>query len=156
MSDSTKRAERRENEFKHWERRLKREFYGNTNNKECDCVNVKTFDEFKNTKCGEKLKNTNNLDDKNRWKDAIIKNSHKKDRFLSKIEIDNSIIEYNNENNKLSNSLKMDYLRDNLKRCNNDISEIEELLRELPERLEVLMEMKREIEEEICWLQLDK
>lgn len=29
MSDSTKRAERRENEIKHWERRLEREFNNN-------------------------------------------------------------------------------------------------------------------------------
>ena len=31
MSDSTKRGERRDNEFKHWERRLKREYFENTN-----------------------------------------------------------------------------------------------------------------------------
>ena len=29
MSDSTKRAERRKNEIKHWERRIKREFNNN-------------------------------------------------------------------------------------------------------------------------------
>ena len=156
MSNDNKRSDRRANCMKHWDKRLKREFYENTNNKKTIDNNKQTFEEFKSSKYGEKLKNTNNLDDKNRWKDAIVKNSHKKDRFLSKIEIDNSIIEYNNENNKFDNIKKIHYLKEQLLNCNNDISEIEELLRELPERLEVLMEMKREIEEEICWLQLDK
>lgn len=156
MSNDNKRSDRRANCMKHWDKRLKREFYENTNNKKIIDNSKQTFEEFKSSKYGEKLKNTNNLDDKNRWKDAIVKNSHKKDRFLSKIEIDNSIIEYNNENNKFNNSLKMDYLRDNLKRCNNDIDEVKNLLNELPERLEGLLLMKKELEEEICWLQLNK
>lgn len=156
MSNDNKRSDRRANCMKHWDKRLKREFYENTNNKKIIDNSKQTFEEFKSSKYGEKLKNTKNLDDKNRWKDAIVKNSHKKDRFLSKIEIDNSIIDYNNENNKFDNSLKMDNLRDNLKRCNDDINEVENLLIELPERLEGLLTMKKEIEEEICWLQLNK
>ena len=151
MSDNKKRGERRDNEFKHWERRLKREYFENTNAKEVKCVN--TFDEFKSSKYGEKLKNTNNLNDKDPWKDAIVKNSHKKDRFLSKIEIDNSIIEYDNNNKNNDTSLKMIYLKDNLSRCIDDIFTTEQMMKELPERLAGLLEMKKELESEICWLE---
>lgn len=152
MSDNKRRAERRDNEFKHWEKRLKREYFENTNNKDIDLTNIKTFDDFKNCKCGEKLKNVNNLDNKDPWKDAKIKNSHKKDRFLSKVEIDNSIMEYNNEK-ECKSEKTLSYLREQLLMCNDEIFTIEQMLKDLPERLEGLKNMRKEIESEICWLQ---
>ena len=99
------------------------------------------------------LKHTNYLDRKDPWKDAEIRNYYKHDRFEAKREIDNSIMEYN-ENSKANNVEKIYYLREQLANCNNDIYEIEELLRDLPERLEGLKMIKKEIEEEICWTQL--
>jgi hypothetical protein len=152
MSDNKKRAERRDNEFKHWEKRLKREYFENTNNKDINLTNIKTFDDFKNCKCGEKLKNVNNLDNKDPWKDAKIKNSHKKDRFLSKVEIDNSIMEYDNEK-ECKSEKTLSYLREQLLMCNDEIFTIEQMLKDLPERLEGLKNMRKEIESEICWLQ---
>lgn len=152
MSDNIRRAERRDNEFKHWEKRLKREYFENTNNKDIDLTNIKTFDDFKNCKCGEKLKNVNNLDNKDPWKDAKIKNSHKKDRFLSKVEIDNSIMEYNNEK-ECKSEKTLSYLREQLLMCNDEIFTIEQMLKDLPERLEGLKNTRKEIESEICWLQ---
>jgi hypothetical protein len=152
MSDSTKRAERRDNEVKHWERRLKREYFENTNNKDIDLTNIKTFDEFKNCKCGEKLKNVNNLDDKDRWKDAYTKQEHKRERFVAKREIDNSIMEYNNEK-ECKSEKTLSYLREQLLMCNDEIFTIEQMLHDLPERLEGLKEMRKEIETEICWYQ---
>ena len=152
MSDNKRRAERRDNEFKHWEKRLKREYFENTNNKDIDLTNIKTFDDFMNCKCGEKLKNVNNLDNKDPWKDAKIKNSHKKDRFLSKVEIDNSIMEYNNEK-ECKSEKTLSYLREQLLMCNDEIFTIEQMLKDLPERLEGLKNMRKEIESEICWLQ---
>ena len=163
MSDNKKRAERRENEIKHWNHRLEREFNNNgrkyvDQGEKFNITNCKTAiipEDLKNSKGGKMLKHTNYLDKKDPWKDAEIKNYYKHDRFMAKREIDNSIIEYN-ENNKTNNIEKIYYLKEELSICNNDIYEIEELLKVLPERLEALLAMKKEIEEEICWLQLDK
>ena len=162
MSDSTKRAERRENELKHWERRLNREFNNNGrkyvdqgetfNISNCKTANIP--EDLKNSKGGKMLKHTNYLDRKDPWKDAEIKNYYKHDRFEAKREIDNSIMEYANEKN--NKAMKMWYLKENLSNCIDEIFRIEELLMELPERLEGLKATKKEIEEEICWLQYGK
>jgi hypothetical protein len=161
MSDSMKRAERRENEIKHWERRLEREFNNNgrtyvDQGEKFNIKNCKTAiipDDLKKSKGGRMLKHTNYLDRKDPWKAAEIRNYYKHDRFEAKREIDNSIMEYT-ENSKANNAEKIYYLREQLANCNNDIYEIEELLKELPERLEGLKMIKKEIEEEICWTQL--
>lgn len=160
MSDSTKRAERRENEIKHWEHRLEREFNNNGRKyvDQGETFNVKNCktavipEDLKNSKGGKMLKHTNYLDKKDPWKDAEIKNYYKHDRFVAKREIDNSIMEYN-ENSKMNKIEKLYYLKEQLSICNNDIYKIEELLRVLPERLEGLKATKKEIEEEICWMQ---
>lgn len=149
MSDNTKRAERRKKTNSIWMNRLNNEL----NSKKYMYRNVNNIDELKNTHTGQLLKNTNTIVKKSSWDKEEIKNYHKKNRFLSKIEIDNSIIEYN-ENNKTNNLEKIYYLKEQLANCNNDIYEVEELLRDLPERLEGLLQMRKEIEEEICWLQL--
>lgn len=159
MSDSTKRAERRENELKHWERRLEREFnnngrkYVDQGEKFCK-TNLKIAnipDDLKNSKGGRMLKHTNYLDKKDSWKDADIKNYYKKDRFNSKREICNSIYEYEQEH--ISSAERLRQLKLKLSKCNDDILFIENLLHELPERLSGLKTTKKEIEEEICWLQ---
>lgn len=149
MSDNTKRAERRKKTNSIWMNRLNNEL----NSKKYMYKNINNIDELKTTHTGQLLKNTNTIDKKSSWDKEEIKNYHKKNRFLSKIEIDNSIIEYN-ENNKTNNVEKIYYLKEQLANCNNDIYEVEELLRDLPERLEGLLQMRKEIEEEICWLQL--
>ena len=160
MSDSTKRAERRENEIKHWKRRLKREFNNNDrmyvdqgeifNIKNCKTANIP--DDLKNSKPGKLLKHTNYLDRKDSWKDAEIKNYYKHDRFATKREIDNSIIEYN-ENNEIDKIKTLCNLKDQLRNCNDEILNIEQMLQELPGRLEYLKIMKKELEEKICWMQ---
>ena len=71
---------------------------------------------------------------------------------MAKREIDNSIIEYDNNKNN-DKSLKMIYLKDNLSRCIDDIFTTEQMMKELPERLAGLLEMKKELESEICWLE---
>jgi hypothetical protein len=157
MSDSTKRAERRENEIKHWERRLEREFNNNgrkyvDQGEKFNIKNCKTAvipDDLKNSKGGKMLKHTNYLDKKDPWKDADIKNYYKHDRFVAKREIDNSIIEYNNSNV----GARIEYLRNQLAMCVNDILITEEMLQTLPERLTELKEMRKQIEEELCWLE---
>ena len=62
--------------------------------------------------------------------------------------------EYNLNNGVENSSLKLTYLKDQLKNYNDDIFDIERQLEELPGHLERLKAVKREIEEEICWLQL--
>jgi hypothetical protein len=160
MSDSTKRAERRENEIKHWERRLEREFNNNgrkyvDQGEKFNIKNCKTAvipNDLKNSKGGKMLKHTNYLDKKDPWKDADIKNYYKHDRFVAKREIDNSIMEYN-ENSKMDKNKTFCYLKEQLLMCNDEIFTIEQMLNDLPERLEGLKIMKKEIEEEICWIQ---
>lgn len=160
MSNSTKRAERRKNEIKHWERRIKREFNNNgrkyiDQDETSDIRNCKTAsipDDLKKSKIGKMLKHTNYLGKKDPWKDAEIKNYYKHDRFVTKREIDNSIIEYK-ENSKGNKSETIPYLKDQLRNYNDEIFSIEEMLQELPERLEYLKIMKKELEEKICWMQ---
>jgi DNA repair ATPase RecN len=149
MSDSTKRGERRDNELKHWERRLKREYFENANSK--DVKDFTSFDELKNSKFGEKLKNISNVEEKDRWKDAYTKQEHKRERFVAKREIDNSIMTY--DEMKQTSKQQIEELRNKLSKCNDEIFVIENLLKELPERLEGLKDLKKEIESEICWLQ---
>ena len=149
MSDNTKRGERRDNELKHWERRLKREYFENANSK--DVKDFASFDELKNSKFGEKLKNTNNVEEKDRWKDAYTKQEHKRERFVAKREIDNSIMTY--DEMKQTSQQQIEELRNKLSKCNDEIFVVENLLKELPERLEGLKDLKKEIESEICWLQ---
>ena len=160
MSDSTKRAERRENEFKHWKRRLNREFNNNErmyvdqgeifNIKNCKTASIP--DDLKKSKAGKLLKHTNYLDRKDSWRDAEIKNYYKHDRFVTKREIDNSIIEYN-ENSEIDTTKTLCNLKDQLRNCNDEIFNIEQMLQELPERLEYLKTIRKELEEEICWVQ---
>ena len=160
MSDNKKRAERRENEIKHWTRRLEREFNNNgrkyvDQGETFNIKNCKTAvipEDLKNSKGGKMLKHTNYLDKKDPWKDAEIKNYYKHDRFVAKREIDNSIMEYN-ENSKMNKIEKLYYLKEQLLICNDEIFNIEQMLHDLPERLEGLKATKKEIEEEICWMQ---
>lgn len=157
MSDNKKRSERRENELKHWERRLEREFNNNGrkyvdqgetfNIKNCKTANIP--EDLKNSKGGKMLKHTNYLDKKDPWKDAEIKNYYKHDRFVAKREIDNSIIEYNNSNT----GARIEYLRSQLAICVNDILITEEMLERLPDRLVELKEIRKQMEEELCWLE---
>lgn len=151
MSDNTKRAERRKKTNSIWMNRLNNEL----NSKKYMYKNINNIDELKNTHMGQLLKNTNTIDKKSSWYKEEIKNSHKKDRFLSKIEIDNSIMEYNNEK-ECKSEKTLSYLREQLLMCNDEIFKIEEMLRDLPERLEGLLQMRKEIESEICWLQYKK
>ena len=160
MSDSTKRAERRENEIKHWERRLEREFNNNgrkyvDQGEKFNIKNCKTAvipDDLKNSKGGKMLKHTNYLDKKDSWKDAEIKNYYKHDRFVAKREIDNSIVEYN-YGNKENIPAKIEYLKSEIDMYSQCINEYEELLQSLPDRLEYLKEMKKQMEEDLCWLE---
>lgn len=157
MSDNKKRAERRENEIKHWTRRLEREFNNNGrkyvdqgetfNIKNCKTASIP--EDLKNSKGGKMLKHTNYLDKKDPWKDAEIKNYYKHDRFVAKREIDNSIIEYNNSNT----GARIEYLRNQLAMCVNDIHITEEMLQTLPGRLVELKEIRKQLEEELCWLE---
>lgn len=159
MSDSTKRAERRENEIKHWERRLTRDFYNNGrkyfnqgDNHITDNIKIANIpDDLKNSKPGKMLKHTNYLDGKHSWDDAEIKNYYKKDRFESKRVIDNSIIEYNNSKENSVN--KIEKLKSQIEIYTDCIFEIEAQLQELPERLQSLKDIKKQMEEELCWLE---
>lgn len=155
MSDNTKRGERKDKENTIWTRRIEREFYKN-NRKYVEmndnCVKeAKTPEDLKNSKYGEMLKHTNNITTKDCWKDAVIKNNNKKERFNSRIEIDNSIMSY--EEMKQTSIQQIEELRNKLSKCNDEIFVVENLLKELPERLEGLKDLKKEIESEICWLQ---
>ena len=107
---------------------------------------------MKKSKAGKLLKHTNYLDRKDSWRDAEIKNYYKHDRFVTKREIDNSIIEYN-DNNEMYTTKTLCNLKDQLRNCNDEIFNIEQMLQELPERLEYLKTMRKELEEEICWMQ---
>ena len=111
---------------------------------------------MKNTHIGQLLKNTNTIDKKSSWEKCEIKNNIKRERCNCKNLMNETKNDYNLNNNIENSSLKLTYLKDHLNRCINDIFDIECQLKELPERLEGLKVMKREIEEEICWLQLNK
>lgn len=159
MSDNTKRGERKDKENTVWTRRIEREFYNNNrkyvetgkvNNRE-NMIDALNPSDLKNSKYGEMLKHTSSLNKKNNWNDYEKKSQKMKDREIVRQEIDNSIMDYNYFCKESPS--RADELLKELSKCNDEIFTIEEMLHNLPERLEGLKEMKKEIEEEICWLQ---
>ena len=97
------------------------------------------------------LKNTANPQTyKNVGKHLDNKHEQKIERREAKKIIDEEIINYNNMKDK-QNCIE-DY-RYELKRINEQIEMIEQMLNELPERLRGLLDEKRKLEMEICYLQ---
>lgn len=151
MDKGTSRGERRKKTNSIWLNRLNNEY----NSNKSMYKDIKNANDLKNTHIGQLLKNTNTIDKKSSWEKCEIKNNIKSERCNCKNLMNETKNDYNLNNNIENSSLKLTCLKDNLNRCINDILDIERQLEELPERLECLKAMKREIEEEICWLQLN-
>jgi hypothetical protein len=159
MDKDNKRAQRRKDEQTIWLRRLNREFnngkmyFDRTCSQKCR-ESLKTAEipeDLKNSKYGMLLKNTANPQTyKNVGKHLDNKHEQKIERREAKKIIDEEIINYNNMKDK-QNCIE-DY-RYELKRINEQIEMIEQMLNELPERLKGLLDEKRKLEMEICYLQ---
>lgn len=159
MDKDNKRAQRRKDEQTIWLRRLNREFnngkmyFDRTSSQKCR-ESLKTAEipeDLKNSKYGMLLKNTANPQTyKNVGKHLDNKHEQKIERREAKKIIDEEIINYNNMKDK--QKCIEDY-RYELKRINEQIEMIEQMLNELPERLRGLLDEKRKLEMEICYLQ---
>lgn len=159
MDKDNKRAQRRKDEQTIWLRRLNREFnngkmyFDKTYSQKCR-ESLKTAEipeDLKNSKYGMLLKNTANPQTyKNVGKHLDNKHEQKIERREAKKIIDEEIINYNNMKDK--QKCIEDY-RYELKRINEQIEMIEQMLNELPERLRGLLDEKRKLEMEICYLQ---
>ena len=152
MNKETSRAERRKKTNSIWINRLNNEY----NSNKSIYKNIENPNDLKNTHIGQLLKNTNTIDKKSSWEKCEIKNNIKRERCNCKNLMNETKNDYNLNNNIENSSLKLTFLKDHLNRCINDIFNIERQLEELPRHLERLKAVKREIEEEICWLQLNK
>jgi hypothetical protein len=158
MDKDNKRAQRRKDEQTIWLRRLNREFnngklffYSNTKHCRENLSEAHIPEDLKNSKYGMMLKNTANpRTHKNVGKHLDNKHEQKIERREAKKIIDEEIINYNNMKDK-QNCIE-DY-RYELKRINEQIEMIEQMLNELPERLKGLLDEKRKLEMEICYLQ---
>ena len=152
MNKETSRGERRKKTNSIWMNRLNNEY----NSNKSMYKNIENLNDLKNTHIGQLLKNTNTINKKSSWEKFEIKNNIKSERCNCKNLMNETKNEYNLNNGVENSSLKLTYLKDQLKNYNDDIFNIERQLEELPGHLERLKAVKREIEEEICWLQLNK
>lgn len=163
MDKDNKRAQRRKDEQTIWMRRLKNAFnnskyYVNNGDKYC----LKNFneahipEELKNSKYGMMLKNTANPQTyKNVGKHLDNKHAQKIERREGKKITNEATINYINKEQEMYNALiELSKLYDELLICNDEIFNIEEQLATLPEKHKGLLQMKREIEEKICWLKM--
>lgn len=158
MDKDNKRAQRRKDEQTIWLRRLNREFnnsklFFNSNTKHCkeNILEARIPEDLKNSKYGMLLKNTANPQTyKNVGKHLDNKHEQKIERREAKKIIDEEIINYNNMKDKQN---RIEDYRYELKRINEQIEMIEQMLDELPERLKGLLDEKRKLEMEICYLQ---
>lgn len=158
MDKNNKRAQRRKDEQTIWLRRLNREFnnsklFFNSNKKHCleNLEEARIPEDLKNSKYGMLLKNTANPQTyKNVGKHLDNKHEQKIERREAKKIIDEEINNYNNMKDKQN---CIENYRYELKRINEQIEMIEQMLDELPERLKGLLDEKRKLEMEICYLQ---
>lgn len=162
MDKDKKRAERRQDSDTIWQRRLNREY--NNSKKYFNRGDKHTFEnlqeaeiasDLKNSTYGMLLKNTANpMNHKNVGKQLDNKHfQHLEREEGKKISLD-AIIEYNNKDvERIDKAAKMFELREELRNVIDNIEIAEELLRDLPERLQGLLQRKIEIETEICYLQ---
>lgn len=163
MDKDNKRAQRRKDEQTIWLRRLNREFnnsklFFNSNKKYCleNLEEAKIPEDLKNSKYGMLLKNTANPQTyKNVGKHLDNKHEQKIERREGKKLVNEAIINYNNKEQEICNIFdNLSKLYNELRICNDEISIIEEQLATLPEKHRGLLQMKREIEEKICWLKV--
>ena len=161
MDKDNKRAQRRKDEQTIWLRRLNREFnnsklFFNSNTKHCkeNIEEAKIPEDLKNSKYGMLLKNTANPQTyKNVGKHLDNKHEQKIERREGKKIVNEALINYNNKEQEICNTFdNLSKLYNELRICNDEIFTIEQMLHDLPERLEGLKIMKKEIEEKICWL----
>lgn len=161
MDKDNKRAQRRKDEQTIWLRRLNREFnnsklFFNSNKKHCleNLEEAKIPEDLKNSKYGMLLKNTTNPQTyKNVGKHLDNKHEQKIERREGKKIVNEAMINYNNKEQEICNEFdKLSKLYNELQICNDEISIIEEQLATLPEKYKGLLQTKREIEENICWL----
>lgn len=161
MDKDNKRAQRRKDEQTIWLRRLNREFnnsklFFNSNTKHCkeNLKEAKIPEDLKNSKYGMLLKNTANPQTyKNVGKHLDNKHEQKIERREGKKLVNEAMINYNNKEQEMYNTFdNLSKLYNELRICNDEIFTIEQMLHDLPERLEGLKIMKKEIEEKICWL----
>ena len=158
MDKDNKRAQRRKDEQTIWLRRLNREFnngklFFNANTKHCkeNISEARIPEDLKNSKYGMLLKNTANPQTyKNVGKHLDNKHEQKIERREGKKII---VEEINNYNNMKEKQNSIEEYRYELKRINEQIEMIEQMLNELPERLRGLLDEKRKLEMEICYLQ---
>lgn len=163
MDKDNKRAQRRKDEQTIWMRRLNNAFnnskyYVNNGDKYC-LKNINTAhipEDLKNSKYGMLLKNTANPQTyKNVGKHLDNKHEQKIERREGKKIINDAIINYNNRENEMTKLVnELAELYEDLKACNKEINNIEEQLAVLPEKHKELLQIKREIEEKICWFQI--
>lgn len=163
MDKDNKRAQRRKDEQTIWMRRLNNAFnnskyYVNNGDKYC----LKNFnvahipEDLKNSKYGMLLKNTANPKTyKNIAKQLDNKHDQKIERREGKKLINEAMINYNNKEQEICNTFdNLSKLYNELRICNDEIFIVEEQLATLPEKHRGLLQMKREIEEKICWLKM--
>ena len=146
MDKENKRDKRRKDEKTIWMRRLNREF--NKHYLE-NLEEVKIAEDLKNYKYGKLLKNTANPY-KNVAKHLENKHEQKIERREGKKIINEELLSYNTITD---NKNRIENYRNRLKTINEQIDLIEQLLIELPEHLQELLQEKREIETDICYLQ---
>ena len=158
MDKDNKRAKRRKDEQTIWLRRLNREFnnskfFFDSNKKHCleNPEEARIPEDLKNSKYGMMLKNTANPQTyKNVEKHLENKHAQKIERREGKKIINEEILNYNiMKDNK---NIIEDY-RNKLKKVNEQIYIAEQMLDELPEILKSLLDEKRKLEIEICYLQ---
>jgi hypothetical protein len=128
-------------------------FFFNSNKKHCleNLEEAKIPEDLKNSKYGMLLKNTTNPQTyKNVGKHLDNKHEQKLERREGKKIINEEILNYNTMKD---NKNRIEYCRNRLKKVNEQIDMIEQMLIELPERLQGLLQEKREIETDICYLQ---
>ena len=163
MDKDNKRAQRRKDEQTIWLRRLNREFnnsklFFNSNKKHSleNLEEAKIPEDLKNSKYGMLLKNTANPQTyKNVGKHLDNKHEQKIERREGKKLVNEAIINYNNKEQEIYNTFdNLSKLYNELQICNDEISIIEEQLATLPKKHRELLQMKREIEEKICWLKV--
>lgn len=161
MDKDNKRAQRRKDEQTIWMRRLNREFnnsklFFNSNKKHCleNLEEAHIPEDLKNSKYGMLLKNTANPQTyKNVGKHLDNKHDQKIERREGKKMVNEAMISYNNKEQEIYDAFNnLSKLYNELLMCNDEISIVEEQLATLPEKYKGLLQMKREIEEQICWL----
>lgn len=161
MDKDNKRAQRRKDEQTIWMRRLNREFnnsklFFNSNKKHCleNLEEAHIPEDLKNSKYGMLLKNMANPQTyKNVGKHLDNKHDQKIERREGKKMVNEAMISYNNKEQEIYDAFNnLSKLYNELLMCNDEISIVEEQLAILPDKHKELLQIKREIEEKICWL----